>query len=82
MDYLLVMALSPFEIAMAKVWANGFVITMAVGLSLSIVVQTVLRIPIAGSVPLFMVGTAIDLFFATAIGIFLGTIARVTAAQA
>jgi len=76
MDHLLVMPLSPFEIAMAKVWANGLVITIAVGLSLGIVVRTMLRVPIAGSVPLFMMGTAIYLFFATAVGIFLGTIAR------
>ena len=34
MDHLLVMPLTPFEIAMSKVWANGLVITVAVGLSL------------------------------------------------
>jgi hypothetical protein len=33
-----------------------------------------LGIPIAGSIPLFMVGVVICLFFATAIGIFLGTV--------
>ncbi len=76
MDHLLVMPLTPFEIAMAKVWANGFVITLAVGLSLYIVVRTILGIPITGSIPLFMVGVVVYLFFATAIGIFLGTVAR------
>jgi ABC-2 type transport system permease protein len=76
MDHLLVMPVTPFEIAMSKVWANGLVITVAVGLSLYGVVRMFLGIPIAGSIPLFMVGTAIYLFFATAIGIFLGTIAR------
>lgn len=76
MDHLLVMPLTPFEIAMSKVWANGLVITVAVGLSLYIVVRTVLGIPIAGSIPLFMVGVVIYLFFATAIGIFLATVAR------
>ncbi len=76
MDHLLVMPLTPFEIAMSKVWANGLVITVAVGLSLTVVVRTVLGIPIAGSIPLFMVGVVIYLFFATAIGIFLGTVAR------
>ena len=35
-----------------------------------------LGVPIAGSIPLFMVGVMIYLFFATAIGIFLGTVAR------
>jgi ABC-2 type transport system permease protein len=76
MDHLLVMPVTPFEIAMSKVWANGLVIAVAVALSLSIVVRTFLSIPIAGSVPLFMVGVVIYLFFATAIGIFLGTVAR------
>jgi ABC-2 type transport system permease protein len=76
MDHLLVMPLTPFEIAMSKVWANGLVITVAVGFSLYIVVRTILGVPIAGSIPLFMVGVAIYLFFATAIGIFLGTVAR------
>jgi ABC-2 type transport system permease protein len=61
---------------MSKVWANGLVITIAVGLSLTVVVQILLGIPIAGSIPLFLCGTALYLFFATAIGIFLGTVAR------
>jgi ABC-2 type transport system permease protein len=76
MDHLLVMPLTPFEIAMSKVWANGLVITVAVGLSLYIVIRGMLAIPIAGSIPLFMLGVVIYLFFATAIGIFLGTVAR------
>jgi len=76
MDHLLVMPLTPFEIAMSKIWANGLVITVAVGLSLYLVVRTILGIPIAGSIPLFMIGVMIYLFFATSIGIFLGTIAR------
>ncbi len=49
---------------------------MAVGLSLNLVVRGLLHIPIAGSIPLFMVGVAVYLFFATAVGIFLGTVAR------
>ncbi len=76
MDHLLVMPLSAFEIAMAKVWANGLVITVAAAVSLTVVVRGLLGIPIVGSVPLFMVGVMIYLFFAVAIGIFLGTVAR------
>ena len=76
MDHLLVMPLTPFEIAMSKVWANGLVIAVAVGLCLYLVVRLMLGVPIAGSIPLFMVGVVIYLFFATAIGIFLGTVAR------
>ena len=76
MDHLLVMPLSPFEIAMAKIWANGLIITVVVGLSLAFVVRGLLHVPIFGSVPLFMGGVALYLFFATSIGIFLATIAR------
>ena len=76
MDHLLVMPLTPFEIAMSKIWANGLVIVVAVGLSLRFVVHGLLGIPIAGSISLFLFGVAVYLFFATAIGIFLGTVAR------
>lgn len=76
MDHLLVMPVTPFEIAMAKVLGNAAVLTVAVGLSLSLVVRQLLQVPIAGSIPLFMVGVAIYLFFAMSIGIFLATIAR------
>jgi len=76
MDHLLVMPVTPFEMALAKVWANGLVITLAVGLSLGVIVRILLAIPVAGSVMLFMGGVALYLFFATAIGIFLATVAR------
>ena len=70
------MPLSPFEIAMSKIWANAFVIAVAVALSLYLVVRMLLKVPITGSIPLFMFGTMLYLFFATAIGLYLGTIAR------
>jgi ABC-2 type transport system permease protein len=76
MDHLLVMPLTPFEIALSKIWDNGLVIVIAVGLSLYLVVRAILGVPIVGSIPLFMVGTAIYLFFATSVGVFLGTVAR------
>jgi ABC-2 type transport system permease protein len=76
MDHLLVMPLTPFEIAMSKVWANALVMTVAIALSLYIVVEAMVGVPIAGSIPLFLAGVVIYLFFATAIGIFLGTVAR------
>jgi ABC-2 type transport system permease protein len=76
MDHLLVMPLSPFEIAMSKIWANALVIAVAVALSLYFVVRMLLKVPIAGSIPLFMFGAVLYLFFATAIGLFLGTVAR------
>ena len=76
MDHLLVMPVSPFEIAMAKILGNALVITIAVALSLTVIVRHLLGIPIAGSVPLFMCGVFIYLFFATSVGVFLATIAQ------
>ncbi|MBS0518480.1 MAG: ABC transporter permease [Proteobacteria bacterium] len=76
LDHLLVMPVSPFEIAMAKILGNAAVIAVAAGLSLSLIVRHLLGVPIAGSVPLFMCGVGIYLFFATSVGVFLATIAR------
>ena len=75
-EHLLVMPLTAFEIMMAKVWANGLVVLVGVGLCLGIVIETLLQVPIAGSTALFLAGTALYLFFATALGIFLATLAR------
>jgi ABC-2 type transport system permease protein len=76
MDHLLIMPLTPLQIAMAKIVGNGFVITVATWLSLTLVVRLLLHIPVQGSVPLFIAGVMIYLFFSTSIGIYLGTIAR------
>ena len=75
-EHLLVMPVTPFEIAMAKIWANSLIIAGGVGLSLYFVVERMLRIPIEGSIPLFMCGAVLYLFFATSVGVFLATIAR------
>ncbi len=76
MDHLLTMPLTPVEIALAKVWSNGLVILALVALSLWGIVERWLGVPIQGSIPLFLGATAVYLFFATAIGLLLGTIAR------
>jgi ABC-2 type transport system permease protein len=76
LEHLLVMPLTSFEIAMAKVWANGLVILVATGVSLFFVVRMVLQVPFAGSMALWFLGVLLYLFFATALGIFLGTISR------
>jgi ABC-2 type transport system permease protein len=76
LEHLLVMPLTAFEIAMAKVWANGLVILLATAASLFLVVQMMLKVPFAGSIPLWFFGVVLYLFFATALGIFLGTISR------
>lgn len=76
LEHLLVMPLRAFEIAMAKVWANSFVILVATGASLLLIVRWALDVPFAGSVALWFAGVVLYLFFATALGIFLGTISR------
>lgn len=76
LEHLLVMPLNAFEIAMAKVWANGLVILIATALSLFLVVRMVLGVPFEGSMLLWFAGVLLYLFFATALGIFLGTISR------
>ena len=78
-EHLLVMPLNSFQIVMSKVWANGLIILVAFTLSMLFVVETILDVPIAGSQLLLLGGTALYLFAAAAIGIFLGTIARTMA---
>jgi ABC-2 type transport system permease protein len=75
-EHLLVMPLDPFEIMMAKVWANGLVILIASMVSLIFVVELILGVPVIGSKVLFMAGVTLYLFFATALGIFLATLTR------
>jgi ABC-2 type transport system permease protein len=78
-EHLLVMPLSAFEIATAKVLANGLVILAAFCISLFGIVERGLQVPIAGSHVLLIFGAFIYLFSAAAIGIFLGTLARTMA---
>jgi ABC-2 type transport system permease protein len=76
LEHLLVMPLTAFEIAMAKVWANSLVILIATAASVFLIVRLILKVPFAGSVTLWFFGVLLYLFFATALGIFLGTISR------
>jgi len=75
-EHLLVMPLTPIEIMLAKVWANGLAILVAATFSLTVIVQVLLEIPITGSIPLFLSGTILYLFSVTSLGIFLATLAR------
>jgi len=78
-EHLLVMPLNAFQIALAKVWANGLVILVAFTLSMAIMAEQILQVPIAGSKLLLTFGAAVYLFAAAAIGILLGTMARTMA---
>lgn len=76
MDHLLTLPLSPVEIATAKVLANGFVILVATAFSLTVVVRLLLGVPIAGSIPLFLCGVTLYLFYALSISLLLATLVR------
>lgn len=74
--HLLVMPVTPLEIMLAKVWSMGLVVLVAATACLVVVVQGVLQVPITGSLPLFLAGTALQLFATTSLGIALGSLAR------
>ena len=75
-EHLLVMPVTPAQIMLAKVWSMGAVVLLAAAVSIGFVVQGLLDVPIAGSLPLFFVGAALCLFATTSMGIFLATLAR------
>lgn len=75
-EHLLVMPVTPAEIMIAKIWANGLAILLAVVMSLYVVVQGILGVAINGSVLLFVIGTALFLYAMTSLGILLSTFAH------
>ncbi|MGA4447699.1 ABC transporter permease [Ectopseudomonas chengduensis] len=75
-EHLLVMPVTPLQIMLAKVWSMGLVVLTAAALSLLLVVQGWLQVPIEGSIALFLTGAALHLFATTSMGIFFGTVAR------
>lgn len=75
-EHLLVMPVTPVEIMLAKIVANGAVIVGASLASLLVVVHWGLGIPIAGSVTLFVAGSILFMISVTALGLLLATFAR------
>jgi ABC-2 type transport system permease protein len=75
-EHLLVMPVTPPEIMTSKVWSMGLVVLVSSAVSMRFVVQGWLGVPIQGSVPLFVCGTALHLFAVTSLGMFLATFAR------
>jgi ABC-2 type transport system permease protein len=70
------MPVTPLQIMLAKVWSMGLVVLVATTLSLLLVVQGWLQVPLRGSLALFLGGAALHLFATTSMGIFFGTVAR------
>ena len=75
-EHLLVMPVTPVEIMTGKILAMAIVVLAATTGSLIGVVHGLLKVPIQGSIPLFLVGTALHLYATTSLGIFLGTLSR------
>jgi ABC-2 type transport system permease protein len=76
LEHLLVMPVTPTEIMLAKIWSMGVVVLFAAAFSLTFVIQGALKVPIEGSVMLFLMGAALHLFATTSLGIFMATLAR------
>lgn len=72
-EHLLVMPVTPVEIMLSKILANGLVIVVCAFVSLTVVVKWLLEVPIAGSVVLFLFGVALYQFSVAALGILLAT---------
>ena len=75
-EHLLVMPITPTEIMIAKIWSMGLVVLLATVMSLALVVHWALKVPIEGSIILFLACAAVHLFATTSMGIFIATIAR------
>ncbi len=78
-EHLLVMPVVPSEIMLSKILANGMVIVLSAAMSLWLVVEGWLHVPVAGSRLLFLGGACVYVFTVAALGIALGTIASTMA---
>lgn len=75
-EHLLVMPVTPFEIMTSKIWSMGLVVLIASAVSMVVVVEGLLGVPIQGSRTLFLCGAALHIAAATSLGMFLATFAR------
>lgn len=75
-EHLLTLPLRASEIAVAKILANGLVILLGATLSLALVVERWLAIPIQGSLALFALGTGVYLFATLSLGVLISTVTR------
>ena len=76
LEHLLVLPVRPFEIIMSKIWSMLAAVLAASVLSLLLIINGALNVPIEGSVLLFAIGIALHLFAVTSLGIFLACIAQ------
>lgn len=74
-EHLLVMPVTPTEIMLSKIWSMGLVVLLGSTFSLTVVVQGLMNVPVAGSVPLFLAGAVLMMVAMTSMGIFMATVA-------
>ncbi|HCE5828620.1 TPA: ABC transporter permease [Pseudomonas aeruginosa] len=75
-EHLLVMPVTPGEIMISKIWSMSLVVLLATTMSLYLVIQGFLQVPIEGSIALFLCGAVLCLFAMTSLGIYMATLAR------
>ena len=75
-EHLLVMPVTPGQIMLSKILSMGLVVLVSTGFSLTIIIQLVLAVPVEGSILLFLLVTALQLFATASMGIFMATVAR------
>ena len=75
-EHLLVTPVTPAEIMVSKIWSMSLVVLVAAGAALVLVVQGALKVPVQGSIVLFLFIAALHLLATTSMGIFLATVAR------
>jgi len=73
-EHLLVMPVNASEIVLAKIWANGVMVLVAVFLSLTLIAQGALGITINGSIGFYLIGAGVFIFAAMALGVMLATL--------
>ncbi|MDO4642637.1 MAG: ABC transporter permease [Cardiobacteriaceae bacterium] len=73
-EHLLVMPVTSSEIMLAKIIANGLIILIASTLSLWFVVHQLIGVPINGSIPLYIFGSATYLFSIASLAIMIATL--------
>lgn len=75
-EHLLVMPIDSIQIILSKIVSTVIIVSVSILFSLYIVVETILNVPLAGSVPLFLFSSFLVLFSTASIGIFIGTITK------
>ncbi|WP_306397647.1 ABC transporter permease [Telluria beijingensis] len=75
-EHLLVMPVTPLELMLAKSWSMAAVVLLAALTALLLVLGSLLKVEVQGSVVLFAIGAALHLFATTSLGLLMATVAR------